>query len=67
MEKNRRAAYRQIMIVATVLMILTVAEYALGFVTSSAALFFLVALAKGGLVVHFFMHMYRLWRPEEAH
>ena len=67
MDNKRTAAYRQIMIIATVLLILTVAEYLLAAVTGSAALFFLVALAKGALVVNFFMHVYRLWRPEEAH
>ena len=62
---DRRAAYRQILIVFLILMALTIFEFALAIVTEgSAALLFIVALVKAALIVNFFMHIYRLWRPE---
>ena len=62
---DRRAAYRQILIVFLILMVLTIFEFRLAIVTEgSAALLFIVALVKAALIVNFFMHIYRLWRPE---
>lgn len=69
MDKKKRAAFRTINVVAAALLILTVLEYVLADTVGveSAAIFFIIALVKGGLVVNFFMHVYKLWRPEEAH
>ena len=59
-----RAEYRQILIVFLVLAVLTVVEFAIAIYLESAALLFIVALVKAALIVNFFMHIYRLWRPE---
>jgi caa(3)-type oxidase subunit IV len=69
MDKEKRAAFRTINVVAAVLLVLTILEFVLAdsFGVESAAIFFVIALVKGGLVVNFFMHVYRLWRSEEAH
>ena len=40
-------------------------EYVIAVTLDSAALLFVVALAKTGLIVNYFMHVYRLWRQEE--
>lgn len=64
MDKAR--AYRQVLIVFLALAVLTVIEYVISQVLPSAALLFIVALVKAGLIVNFFMHIYRLWR-EESH
>lgn len=59
------------LIVAAILAVLTVTEYVfathidddlvrvLGITAS--------AVGKAGLIVYYFMHIYRLWRPQEAH
>ena len=66
MEAKRKAAYRQIMIVAAILAVLTDVEFIVaGATDGSATLLFIMALAKTGLIVNYFMHMYRLWREEE--
>ena len=62
--------YRQIYIVFGVLVVLTVIEFIVA--TADLALvgdvfLLLIALAKAGLIVQFFMHIYRLWRDEESH
>ena len=67
---NRTSPYRQIYIVFGVLAILTIVEYVIA--TADLALvggvfLILIALAKAGLIVQFFMHIYRLWRGEESH
>lgn len=68
MENRKAAAYRQGVIVFIVLAILTVIEF---FVSSafngSAVLLLIIALLKAGIIVNFFMHIYRLWRTEEDH
>lgn len=62
--------YRQIYIVFGVLVVLTIVEFIIA--TANLALvggvfLLLLALAKAGLIVQFFMHIYRLWRDEESH
>lgn len=64
-EKRKEADFRQIFIIFVVLAILTVAEFFVSTVLGSAVLLILIALAKAALIVHFFMHVYRLWREEE--
>lgn len=62
--------YRQIYLVFGVLVVLTIVEFIIA--TANLALvggvfLLLLALAKAGLIVQFFMHIYRLWRDEESH
>lgn len=52
-------------IVAVVLAALTVLEYFVGIAYPSATVLFLLALLKAVLVLYFFMHVYRLWRPDD--
>lgn len=52
-------------IVALVLAALTVLEYYVGVAYPSATVLFLMALLKAVLVLYFFMHVYRLWRPDD--
>ncbi len=72
MEKESRVneqnggGYRQIIIIAVLLAILTVAEYFVAQALPSAIFLLLIALVKAALIVQFFMHVYRLWR-EESH
>ncbi|MGL4650869.1 MAG: cytochrome C oxidase subunit IV family protein [Caldilineaceae bacterium] len=52
-------------IVALILAALTVLEYYVGIAYPSATVLFLIALVKAVLVLYFFMHVYRLWRPDD--
>lgn len=63
--KDKTNAYRLIFYVFVALMALTIAEF-FASQLGSTALLFIVALIKTGLIVQFFMHIYRLWR-EESH
>ena len=65
MEERKAADFRQVYIVFVVLAVLTAAEYFVSIWTGSTALLVLIALAKAVLIVHFFMHLYRLWREED--
>lgn len=65
METSKAADYRRIYIVFVALAILTIAEYFVSVQLGSAVFLILIALAKAALIVHFFMHVYRLWREEE--
>ena len=59
--------YRQIYLVFAVLVVLTIVEFIVSATFNSAVFLLLIALAKAGLIVQFFMHIYRLWRTEESH
>lgn len=59
--------YRQIYVVFLALVVLTALEFAVAAYLPSAVFLTLIALAKAGLIVHFFMHIYRLWSSEESH
>ena len=64
--KDKKATYRQILIVIIVLAVLTAVEFALARSLDNATVtLFIIAVVKAGLVVQFFMHIYRLWRGEE--
>lgn len=65
MEERKAADYRQVYIVFVVLAVLTAAEYFVSIWLGSTTLLLLIALAKAVLIVHFFMHIYRLWREED--
>lgn len=73
MEKSttqETSPYRQIYIVFGVLVVLTIVEFIIatvGLPLGGGIFLILIALAKAGLIVQFFMHIYRLWRDEESH
>jgi cytochrome c oxidase subunit 4 len=64
--KDKKAAYRQGVNIFILLAVLTLIEFFLGIWSGSLAWLMLVALAKAGLVVYYYMHIYRVWR-EESH
>jgi caa(3)-type oxidase subunit IV len=64
--KDKKATYRQILIVIIVLAVLTAIEFTVALSLDNATVsLFIIAVVKAGLVVQFFMHIYRLWRGEE--
>lgn len=65
---TKQQAYRQGVMVALVLGVLTIVEAVLAIYAhySSSSLFLIISLIKSALVVNYFMHVYRLWR-EEGH
>ena len=65
MEDRKAADFRQIYTIFLILVVLTIAEFIVSITLESAVLLVLIALAKAALIVHFFMHLYRLWREEE--
>lgn len=67
MSEFNTPVYRTILYVFLALAVLTGIEYMVGLLLPSAVFLFILALIKGSLVVYFFMHVYRLWRQEEAH
>ncbi|MFZ0546208.1 MAG: cytochrome C oxidase subunit IV family protein [Candidatus Promineifilaceae bacterium] len=68
MEAKKMAVYRQGVLIFIILAILTGAEFGVSRATNgSAVLLFIIAFLKAGLIVQFFMHIYRLWRVEEDH
>lgn len=54
-------------IVFAILAVLTIIEYVLGVNQAASFILWLVALAKGGLVLWFFMHLPRVFNPEGDH
>ena len=66
-KKPKSAAVRTSLMVATALALLTIGEYILALSYSGAALLLLIGLVKAFLVVNFYMHISRLWTPEEGH
>ncbi|MCA9941143.1 MAG: cytochrome C oxidase subunit IV family protein [Anaerolineales bacterium] len=63
----KKVAYRQGIYVLIALAALTILEFVVSSATDgSASLLFIIALLKTGLIVNYFMHIYRLWR-EESH
>lgn len=63
---DKRRAYRQVLWVFLALAVLTIIEFIVSQVFPSAAALFIAAFVKAGLIVYYFMHIYRLWR-EESH
>lgn len=65
------AAMQKGLIVAVILAVLTIAEYLFATsVTQTETQFIglaITAIAKAALICYYFMHIYRLWRAEEAH
>lgn len=65
--KTKSAAIRTSLIVAAVLAVMTIVEYFVALAYSGAALLLLLGLVKAFFVVNFYMHISRLWTPEEGH
>ncbi len=66
-KKTKSAKIRTSLTVAAVLAALTIIEYFVALVYSGAALLLLLGLVKAYFVVNFYMHISRLWAPEEGH
>jgi cytochrome c oxidase subunit IV len=64
MKEKKTAAFRQGLLVLLALAILTGVEYWISITTGSVVFLLIVALAKGGLIINYFMHMAKLWREE---
>lgn len=66
MEERKKAEYRRNAVVFVVLLVLTILEIVIAINLARPAVpLILIALIKAGLIVNYFMHVYRLWRPEE--
>ena len=64
--RDKRSSYRQILLVSLFLAVLSIVEFAAAvYIDNATVLLFLIALVKAGLIIQFFMHIYRIWRPEE--
>jgi heme/copper-type cytochrome/quinol oxidase subunit 4 len=61
------AALRRGLVAIAVLTVLTIVEYIVPVVMDSGATPYLVvfAIAKTGVILHYFMHITHLWREEE--
>lgn len=67
MNEIKKASYRQGIIVFVALAILTAIEVMIAVNLDKPAVpLVIIALVKAGLIVQYFMHIYRLWR-EESH
>jgi heme/copper-type cytochrome/quinol oxidase subunit 4 len=65
---GRKAAYRQGIYVLVGLAVLTVVEFAVAFLLEGSVVFlFVLALAKAGVILQYYMHLDRVWSEEEAH
>jgi len=65
--KDKKADYRQGFFVFLALAVLTGIEIAIAiYLDNPAVPLIIISLIKAGLIVQYFMHIYRLWR-EESH
>ena len=62
--KRKSALYREGIIVAIVLAVVTVIEYYVALNLNSFAIMMILALLKAILVVNYFMHIRSLWSEE---
>lgn len=66
MEERKKAEYRRNFYVFIVLVVLTLIEFFIAINLENAAVpLIIIGLIKAGLIVQYFMHVYRLWREEE--
>lgn len=63
-QQEEKAGLRLGLMVFIGLMVLTVLEYAVTVYIYSVAALFIAMMLKAGLIVWYFMHVYRLWREE---
>jgi heme/copper-type cytochrome/quinol oxidase subunit 4 len=65
--QKKAAAFRRGMVTFVILAVLTALEFWVSRMTAGSPVFLLIiALAKAGLIVQYFMHISSLW-SEEAH
>jgi len=65
-EKRKKADYRRNFYVFIVLALLTLFEFIIAINLENPAVpLLIIGLIKAGLIVQYFMHIYRLWREEE--
>jgi cytochrome c oxidase subunit IV len=65
--EKSKVEYRQGLLVFLGLAVLTAIEFVVAiYLDKPAVLLIIISLIKAGLIVQFFMHIYRLWR-EESH
>ncbi len=66
LEQEKKAEYRQNFFIFLALVLLTLVEFYVAInLDDPRVLLVIIGLVKAGLIVQFFMHIYRLWRPEE--
>ena len=66
MRDKEKARQRQNLFVLLGIALLTVAEFWLAINLDDPAVpVLIIALTKSGLIVQYFMHIYRLWREED--
>lgn len=65
---GRKAAYRQGLYVLIGLAVLTAVEFAVAALLEGSVVFlFVLALAKAGAILQYYMHVNKVWSEEEAH
>jgi heme/copper-type cytochrome/quinol oxidase subunit 4 len=65
--QKKTAAFRRGVVTFVILAVLTVVELWVSTATTGSPVFlFIIALAKAGLILWYFMHIFSLW-SEEAH
>jgi hypothetical protein len=65
MDSNRKAAYRRGFYVLVGLAVLTAVEFGVALLfEGSAALLFILALAKAGAIIQYYMHLDKVWGEE---
>ncbi len=62
---HSRPGYGQAFVIAIILAALTVLEFYIALTIDSAVFLMLIAAIKAILVIRFFMHVNRLWAPEQ--
>ena len=67
MDKSKSSELSRGVVVFLALAVLTAVEYILGVSQAPYILLWLIALIKGGLVVWFFMHVFRVFGSEGGH
>ena len=67
MEKSKSSELSRGVVVFLILAVLTAVEYIMGVNQVPYILLWLIALIKGGLVVWFFMHVFRVFGSEGGH
>lgn len=64
--ENKANVYRTGINVFIALAVLTIVEYFVSLSSfNSTVLLFIIAFIKAAAIVNWFMHVYRLWRPDE--
>lgn len=64
---RKSGIYREGILVAVGLAVLTVLEYYVAITINWASLLLILAVLKGAMVVYYFMHISSLWSTEEEH